>query len=111
MPSAISVTNFPTATPSGTYEPTITRSEYLIISEPFSFNSSREEYNSVLQKGGSGRSRLEASHGTSLSKKVTLCPFLFSSFIKPLNVVAWPLPHEEVMERPSITISKESSFI
>src|SRR5437763_8223181 len=65
----------------------------------------------ALQKGGLGISRFDAYQGTSLSKKVTLCPFLSNSLTNPLKVVACPFPQDEVMDKPNITISNFSPFI
>src|SRR5215208_4561572 len=42
----------------------------------------------------------------SRSRKHTLCPRALRARTSARNVVACPLPHEEVMERPKITMSK-----
>src|SRR5579864_4533855 len=56
------------------------------------------------QKGGSGRSRLEAYHCRSFSKKTILWPRACRARVRERKVVACPLPHAEVMERPKMTI-------
>src|SRR5690349_4141887 len=58
----------------------------------------------TLQNSGSGKSRLEAYHSRSCSKKSIEWPRLWSARARARNVVAWPFPHEDVIERPKMTI-------
>src|SRR6185436_3959851 len=104
-PCVVLVTHSPTSTPSGTYEPTITRSASRTLLSNRPLRSSRLLYSSVRPWGGFGRSRFEAYQGTSLSRKRLLCPRAASSRTKPRYVVACPLPHDEVIDSPSITMS------
>src|ERR1051325_7665554 len=50
-------------------------------------------------------SRCSAYQGMSRSRKQTLCPRALSARTSARNVVACPLPHEEVMDKPKITMS------
>src|ERR1041384_7825487 len=50
-------------------------------------------------------SRCSAYHGMSRSRKQTLCPRLLSARTRARYVVACPFPHEEVIDRPKITMS------
>src|ERR1051326_8838730 len=56
------------------------------------------------QKLGSGRSRLSRYHSRSRSKKSTRCPRACSARTSARYVVACPLPHDEVIARPKMTI-------
>src|SRR3954451_18445792 len=58
----------------------------------------------AVQPSGSGMSRLPAYHGRSRSRKTTSCPFAASSRTRPRQVVAWPLPHDEVIDSPRMTM-------
>src|SRR4051794_5467038 len=49
-------------------------------------------------------SRLPAYHGRSRSRKTTSWPFAASSRTRPRQVVAWPLPHDEVIDSPRMTM-------
>src|SRR5437868_12221836 len=50
-------------------------------------------------------SRCSAYHGMSRSRKQTLCPRALRARTSARKVVACPLPHEEVIDRPKITMS------
>src|SRR5581483_1944421 len=58
----------------------------------------------TLQNSGSGRSRLEAYHSRSCSKNSIEWPRLLRARARARNVVAWPFPHDDVIERPKMTI-------
>src|SRR5262245_18908049 len=83
----------------------MTRSACRTASVKRALKSSRLAYSSVRPYGGMGKSRAAAYHGTSRSRKSTVCPRATSSRMSPRYVVACPLPHEEVMESPMITMS------
>src|SRR4051794_16478738 len=56
-------------------------------------------------------SRLSAYQGKSRSRKSTLCPSAVSSRTSARNVVAWPLPQDEVIDSPRTTMSNSFAFI
>src|SRR5947209_15215312 len=58
----------------------------------------------AVQPSGSGMSRLPAYHGRSRSRKTTSWPFAASSRTSARQVVAWPLPHDDVIESPRMTM-------
>src|SRR3954449_5793512 len=58
----------------------------------------------AVQPSGCGMSRLPAYHGRSRSRKTTSWPFAASSRTRPRQVVAWPLPHDEVIDSPRMTM-------
>src|SRR5947209_531505 len=58
----------------------------------------------AVQPSGCGMSRLPAYHGRSRSKKTTSWPFAASSRTRPRQVVACPLPHDDVIESPRMTM-------
>src|SRR5437763_4771731 len=64
----------------------------------------------AVQPSGSGMSRLPAYHGRSRSRKTTSWPFAASSRTRPRQVVAWPLPHEEVIDSPRMTMFTAGEF-
>src|SRR3954454_2285061 len=58
----------------------------------------------AVQPSGCGMSRLSAYHGRSRSRKTTSWPFAASSRTSARQVVAWPLPHDDVIDRPRMTM-------
>src|SRR3954447_10284044 len=49
-------------------------------------------------------SRFSAYHGRSRSRKMTSWPFAAGSRTSARQVVAWPLPHDEVIDSPRMTM-------
>src|SRR3954469_19821061 len=64
----------------------------------------------AVQPSGSGMSRLPAYHGRSRSRKTTSWPFAASSRTSARQVVAWPLPHDEVIDSPRMTMFTAGGF-
>src|SRR4051794_29269434 len=60
--------------------------------------------------GGCGRSRFSAYHGWSRSRNRTSWPRAVNSRTRARYVVAWPFPHEDVIDRPRNTIERRSDM-
>src|SRR5207248_3731621 len=95
-----------TILPCGVYEPTITRSACRTERVKRDRSSRRLLYNSSDAPTGFGMSTAHSYHGALFSRNKTRCPRAASARTNPRYVVACPLPHEERIDRPRMTIER-----
>src|SRR5918993_2959500 len=110
VPRASAATQSPTAIPSGTYDPSTTASAWRMWRVKPSRSSSTLRYTTVWPCGGTGMSRFSAYHGWSRSRNSTSCPRAVISRTSARYVVACPLPHDDVIERPRMTSERRSDI-